>query len=109
MSKIDISTVLKQFDLVYDEKSNQVKTFGIRFITADGRKSEIHDARKNVKNPKAATTGEVSPRTKQKYNLKRHGAMKLFNENTEEYRDVKVAHMIEFRPYNQKIWIPIFH
>jgi len=109
MQKIDISTVLKQFDLVYDEHSKQVKTHGIRFVTADGRVSEIFDARKNVKNPQAATTGDRNPRSKQKYHLKEHGAMKLYNENSEEYRDVKVAHMVEFRPYNSKSWIPIRH
>ena len=106
---IDISSVLKQFDMVYDEQSQQVKTFGIRFVNAAGRVSEIFDARKNVKNPKAGTTGNVSPRSKQKYHLKAHGAMKLYNENSEEYRDVKVAHMIEFRPHNSKNWIPIYH
>lgn len=109
MSKIDIATVLKQFDGVYDELSNQVKTFGIKFITARGVVQQIYDARKNVKNPKAATTGEVNPRSKQKYHLQRHGCMKLYNENSEEYRDVKVAHMVEFRPFNSKIWIPIYH
>ena len=109
MSKIDIATVLKQFDLVYDESSSAVKTFGLRFVTVSGRISEIYDARKNVKNVKAESTGTTSDRSKQKYHLKAHGAMKLYNENTEEYRDVKVAHMIEFRPYNSKTWIPIYH
>jgi hypothetical protein len=106
---IDIGSVLKSFDLVIDEKTNQVRTLGIRYVTASGKVGEIFDARKNVKNPKAQITGESSPRSKQKYHLKEHGAMKLFNENTEEYRDIKVAHMIEFRPFNSKNWIPIFH
>lgn len=109
MSKIDIATVLKQFDQVYDELSNVVKTFGIKFVTRRGVVQQIFDARKNVKNPKAKTTGEVNPRSKQKYHLQRHGCMKLYNEHTEEYRDVKVAHMVEFRPHNSKTWIPIWH
>lgn len=109
MSKIDIGTVLKQFDDVYNHDNLKVKTFGIRYITARGHLQAIHDARKNVKNPKAETTGEGNPRGKQKYNLKRHGCMKLYNEHTEEYRDIKVAHMIEFRPHNSQTWIPIFH
>jgi hypothetical protein len=110
MSKsIDISSVLNQFDLVIDESSNQVRTLGIRYITASGKVGEIFDARKNVKNPMAKVDGERSPRSKQKYHLKEHGAMKLYNENSEEYRDIKVAHMIEFRPFNSKKWIPIYH
>lgn len=106
---IDIASVLKQFDLVFDEKTQQVKTMGIRYVTASGKIGEIFDARKNVKNPKAGTTDKESPRSKQKYRLKEYGAMKLFNENSEEYRDIKVAHMIEFRPHNSKVWIPIYH
>jgi len=106
---IDISSVLNQFDLMVDEITQQVKTFGIRYITASGKLGEIWDARKNVKNPKAEITDAKSERSKQKYNLKEYGVMKLFNENTEEYRDIKVAHMIEFRPHNSKTWIPIYH
>lgn len=109
MSKIDIATVLKQFDNVYDDKSSVVKTFGIKFVTARGVVQEIFDARKNVKNPKAQTTGEVNPRSKQKYHLQRHGCMKLYNEHSEEYRDVKVAQMVEFRSHNSQTWIPIRH
>ncbi len=109
MSKIDIATVLKQFDNVYDDENQVVKTFGVRFMTKRGVKQEIFDARKNVKNPKAKTTGKIDQRSKQKYNLKEYGAIKLFNENTEEYRDPKVAHIIEFRPFNSRKWIPIFH
>lgn len=109
MSKIDIATVLNHFDNVYDEASNAVRSYGIRFITARGTKQEIFDARKNVKNPKAKTTGKADGKSKQKYNLKEFGTMKLYNENSEEYRDVKVAHMVEFRPHNSKTWIPIYH
>lgn len=99
---------MKNFDLTTGEDGS-LRTYGIRFVTADGRVSEIYDARKNVKNPHAEVTGDNNDRTKQKYHLKTHGAVKLFNDNSEEYRDVKLAHMIAFRPFNQKEWIPIVH
>lgn len=108
LKSIDIGSVLNQFDLSTSD-DGVVKTFGIRFVTADGRISEIYDARKNVKNYSQDTEPTSSGLTKQKYNLKRHGAMKLFNENTEEWRDVKVAHMVQFRPHNSKVWLPIYH
>jgi hypothetical protein len=107
LERIDIASVLRKFDNQIDEKTNEVKTIGIRFITADGRLREMYDARKNVRNNTAPIQQEA--RSKQKYHLKTYGVIKLFDDNAEEYRDVKVAHMVQYRPHNSTQWISIYH
>lgn len=107
-NKIDIGTVLNKLDIATSDDSEKVKTFGIRFVTRDGRVREIYDARKNVKLPRESGEGS-SKRGKSHYNLKFHGTVKLYDENTEEYRDVKKAHMIQFREHNTTFWKTIFH
>ena len=104
--RIDIATVLQFFDRTYDEDDSKKRTYGIRFVTRDGRIKEIFNASKNTKRP-----GQKSPDPKGKgqYNLKLHGIVRLFDENTEEFRNAKPPHMIEFRPHNSENWLKIFH
>jgi hypothetical protein len=107
MSTIDIGTVLNRFDDTIDEASHTVKTFGLRFITEDGRKREISSARKNVKSPKQGLVDR--PQGKQLFNLKATGTMLLFDEDNQEPKTVKVACIYGFREYRAKVWYDVSH
>jgi len=107
--RIDIGTVLNKFDDLVDEAQNKTRTYGIRFFTADGRIREISNARKNVKIPGRSRTGSNNLRSRSMFNLKFNGVMLLFDEDSQNYRSVKVAQMFQFRDPKSKIWLDIFH
>lgn len=108
MLRIDIGTVLNKFDDTYDESTNQVKTFGIKFVKSDGQVREMI-CRKSVKSPKQGKSGDLQERGKAKYNLKYHGAMMLFDEEIQSYRSVKVAHIFAFKDFRSDQWLDVFH
>lgn len=105
--RIDIGTLLNRFDDTISEKDGKTKTFGIRFITKDGRIREMN-ARKNVQMP-VRNGSPLAERGKLKYNLNFHGAMLLFDEDIQQYRSVKVAHIFGFRDFKSNQWIDVFH
>lgn len=103
MSVIDIGTVLRRFDDTIDLVTNEVKSYGIRFITADGRLRTM-TARKNVKAPRQQLGQPHDERGKFMYNLKRAGVMLLHDLKLNEPRSVKVACITHFRDYRDTKW-----
>ncbi len=101
--------MLNHFDNLVDEGTTAVRTYGLRYITRAGNVKEIFDARKKVKGAGMGRTAQAEERGKFRYNLKFHGAMLLYDENADEYQTVKVAHMVQFRPYNSRNWLDIKH
>jgi len=106
---IDIGTVLLKFDETYNEATLQVKNFGIKFITSDGRLRTMQ-ARKNVKSPRQIrTTPATRSRGKGMFNLQRHGTMLLHDLNIGEPRTVKVSQICAFRDFNSPEWHNVRH
>lgn len=103
MSEIDIGTVLRKFDDTVDLVTNEVKSYGIRFITSDGRLRTMI-ARKNVKAPRLQLERPHDERGKFKFNLKRAGVMLLHDLKLDEPRSVKVACITHFRDYGDNKW-----
>lgn len=103
MSEIDIGTVLRKFDDTVDLVTNEVKSYGIRFITSDGRLRTMI-ARKNVKAPRLQLERPHDERGKFKFNLKRAGVMLLHDLKLDEPRSVKVACITHFRDYRDNKW-----
>lgn len=105
--EIDIGSVLRKFDEIYDESSSEVKTYGIRYRKAGGLPGQISRARKNVKAPRAAFSG--NPNSRGKSFKKFHGTILLHNDETEAFRDIKVAHITGFRDWQSNIWFKVRH
>jgi hypothetical protein len=107
MQKIDIQTVSNELHNVADAKGS-TRLFGVRYVKATGEVREIKNCRLNVKN--GHRIEYANPQGKSlKYNLKYSGVVLLYNEDTGEYRSIKAAHMVAFRPHGRKNWIPIWH
>jgi hypothetical protein len=109
MNTIDIGTVLQRFDDTYDEKSNAVKEYGLRFLTSDGRHREMR-CRKGVKAPQQQIVeGGNQPRGKFRFNLKYHGSMLLHDMDINETRSVKVSMIFGFKDFKTNTWLNVFH
>lgn len=109
VKRIDIGSVLNKFDNTVDDSRNQTKTFGIRFIKPDGTVREFLNARKNVKHPGIIKSKDEKKMNRSMFNLKLHGVMLLFDEDQQQYRNVKVAQMFQFRDHGSSKWLDIFH
>lgn len=108
MEVIDIGTVLSKFDDTIDELTHEVKDYGIRFITSDGRIRTMR-ARKNVKSPRLKTDGTYEERGKLMYNLKRNGVLLLSDLDIDEPRSVKVAMIYGFKDFKNDTWLRVKH
>jgi hypothetical protein len=106
--QIDIGTVLNKFDDTVDELNLQVKEYGLRFITADGRLRTIR-ARKNVKAPKQQLREPLQSKGRVMFNLKRNGTILLEDLDIHEPRAVKVAMITHFKDFKSTSWLPVFH
>jgi len=104
--RIDIKTVMRLLNSAVSDDGT-LKTYGIRYVTMDGRIKEIYDASKNIKRPHFGDNPD--PKGRGQYNLKYKGIVRLFDENSEEFRNAKLAHIIQFRNHNSTKWIDIFH
>lgn len=105
---IDIGTVLQKFDDTYDDHNLQVKEYGIRFITSDGRLRTMR-ARKNVASPQRGLNKPHQARGKFRFNLKRNGTMLLSDLDLNESRAVKVAAICGFRDFKKTEWQNVRH
>jgi hypothetical protein len=109
MNVIDIGSVLNKFDDTYDEKKNEVKSYGIQFITDEGRVRTMH-CRKGVKAPKQQLTeGGNQERGKFRFNLKRNGTIMLHDIDINKTRTPKVAAIFAFRDHKSTNWLKVFH
>jgi hypothetical protein len=109
MQSVDIGTVLNKFDDTYDEQSQQVKVYGIRFVTEDGRIRTMR-CRKGVRSPKQQlTSGGNQPRGKFRFNLKYHGAILLHDMDIDQARSPKVAMIFAFKDFGSDTWLNVFH
>jgi hypothetical protein len=105
---IDIGTVLKKFDDLYDERSLEVRDFGVRFITSDGRLRTMQ-CRKNVKSPKQKLRAPLRARAKGQFHLQRHGAMQVHDVAINETRTIKVATIFGFKDFKSSNWQTVRH
>jgi hypothetical protein len=108
--KIDIGTILNKLDDTVDEETNEVKTYGIRYLKkkdADGKVTgEILRARKGVKNPKARMKkAGNNARGKYRYNLKENGVILLKDDDADVFRSIKAACIYGFRDYGSDVWL----
>lgn len=109
MDAIDIGTVLNKFNDTYDEQSNQVKNYGIRFITSDGRYRTMDKSRKNIKSPKQKLATALQKRAKGLFNLQAHGTILLHDLSIAAARTVKVAAICEFKDFGSSTWLRVRH
>ena len=107
MGQIDIASVMRKLDDTYDERTNEVKCYGLRFITRKGEKHEVI-CRKNVKSPKQETTGS-DPRGKVMFNLQMHGVVMVEDMANGHPITPKVAMIYGFRDYKSNMWHNVFH
>ncbi len=108
--RIDIGTAVKKLDDLIDEGTGRVKTYGIRFITSDGRIRTMEQARKNVKNPRQKLkNGNSQKRGRRIYNLKYHGVILLHDDYQNQFRSVKLANIFQFRDHKSNQWLDVFH
>lgn len=107
---IGIDKVLQHLDNTYDEHTQVVNEYGIRFITQDGRVRTMR-AKKKLKAPKQALRKPTEERGKHKYNLQRLGNMLVEDLDLQEPRTVKPSMFFAFSiPIdNKNNWQPIYH
>jgi hypothetical protein len=98
-----IAEVLQKFNDTYDEQRFEVRDYGIRFITADGRLRTMQ-ARKNIKPP---GSGLRKPVGNAFANLQRSGIM-LVSEGAQQ-RSVKPATICAFKDYKADTWQTVYH
>lgn len=104
---IDIGTVLNKLNDTVDEKTQDVKVFGIRFINSKGDTREMI-VRKNVKNPQQKQLVRA-PRGKEQFHLQRNGVMLVNAEGEDHPRTIKTAMIYGFRDYKESYWLNVFH
>ena len=107
MSQIGIDLVLVKVNDTVDVENSIVKTYGVRFINAEGEKREIN-CRKYTKSPKQNMDGK-DERGKDFYNLKRNGIIMLWDVDAGHPRSVKTAMLYGFCDFQSSIWLKIFH
>lgn len=109
MGVIDIGSVLNHFDDMVDELNQEVKEYGLRFITSDGRLRTMR-CRKNVRSPKMQLRAPLQAKGKAMFNLKKHGTMLLSDLDTEDgLRTVKVATICHFKNHQSTEWNRVRH
>jgi hypothetical protein len=108
MAQIDIGSVLRHFDDTVDVFTNEVKTYHIRFITADGRLRTLL-GRKNVKSPQRQLRAPLNPRGGVTWNLKYRGTMLVHDEEIQAPRAVKVANITGFKESKSSTWLNVYH
>lgn len=105
---IAIERVLKNFDDTLDERSMEVKEFGVKLITSDGRLRTMR-AHKLVKAPKQQLSQPLSVRGGISYNLKRNGVMMLEDLDRQEPRSTKPSMFFAFKDFQSSTWQNVFH
>lgn len=105
---IDIGTVLKHLDDTVDEHTLQVKEYGLRFITADGRLRTLI-GRKNVKSPKQGKRAPLDPRGGITWNLKRNSTLLMHDNHISQPRAIKVPTIVQFKHHGSNVWHKVFH
>ena len=103
-SSIDTASALEKMRDTWDEKTQQPKTYGLRFVSKNGFR-EIYNARKAVKNPQQRAEG--TPTGGQHANLQFKGLVQVYDDDIKEFRDIKFAQIIAFRDHNSTQWIPV--
>lgn len=106
MEQIGIESVLMKLNDTVDRETSAVKTFGIRFLSADGQR-EMH-CRKFTKMPKATLT-DHDRRGRQYYNLQESGTLLLEDVEAGHPKSVKAAMIYGFRDYQSSKWLNVFH
>ena len=105
--KIDIRAVLAKIDQLTDDRTNEIRTFGVRFLTAKGV-SELIDCRKQVAETRRKASGEFPSKGKMNYNRKRNGTI-LLEAPGKPYRSVLVSTIFEFKDFLDTRWIRVRH
>lgn len=103
--QIDIGTVLRKLDDTVDEHTIEVKEFGLRFITADGRLRTMR-CRKNVKAPQQPRKGNRGGVT---WNLKRNAALLVQDLDQDQPRSLKFPTICGFKDFKSNQWLRVFH
>ena len=104
MQMIDTASALAKMNDTYDMDLDEVKTYGIRFVSKNGFR-EIYNARKGVKHPKQK--GKNKNMGGAKSHKKFNGLVQIFDDDIKQFRDIKFAQIIAFRNYKEKTWIPV--
>lgn len=107
LTEIDTASALSKMNDTFDHVGDVVKTYGLRFNTRNGFR-EIYNARKGVKEPKQQGKKKTDTQTSRgKSHKKLNGLVQVFDDDTKQFRDIKFAHIIAFRDYKSKVWIPV--
>lgn len=107
MVQIGIEAVLDKLNDTVDINNSTVKTFGLRFINAEGETREIV-CRKHTKDATKKVSGK-DERGKDYYNLQRNGVMLLQDMDANHPRSIKTAMIYGFRDYQSDVWYNVFH
>jgi hypothetical protein len=107
MEQIAIDVVLKKLNDTVDVSNSAVKSYGLRYLDAQGSVNEYH-CRKFTKHPKTKPT-QTDKRGSDFYNLQRNGVILIEDLNAEHPRTLKVATIFGFRDYQSNNWLTVFH
>jgi hypothetical protein len=110
-----ITTALNKLNTTIDPETNEVRTYGFRYIKKDGTLGEIYNARKQQfsSRPAADEKDKLQGLTKGMYNLKRNSLIMLVNDEattaTDTFRNIKKPHIVGFRDYKSNEWLQVKH
>ena len=102
---VDIASALRMMNDTFDYDADKVKTYGLRYYVPSGERHERYNCRKNVKHPKQKYEEQAGRRGKSDKRFA--GVVQIFDEDTSEFRDIPVAQIVYFRPYQSKEWLRI--
>lgn len=107
MNQIGIDVVLNKLNDTYDEQNLELKSYGLRFLNAQGETREII-CRKFTKDATKKVDG-VRERGKQFYNLKRNGILMVEDMDSNHPKAIKPAMIYGFKDFQAEHWINVFH
>jgi len=105
--KIDIATALKKLNDTYDEESQDVKQYGVRFIDRNGNVKEF-EVQKQVKSPRLHQQAQDA-RGKAMMNLQRNGVIMLKAVHADHPLTPKVCMIFGFRDHQATEWLRVYH
>jgi hypothetical protein len=106
MEHISIENVLVKLGDTVDSENLTVKTYGIRFLSAEGKREVI--CRKYTRTPKAQVSGQ-DPKGKHSFHLQLNGVVMLQFDGDDHPKYVYPAMIYGFQDYKSSKWLNVSH
>lgn len=92
----------------WDWDRDEPKTYGLKYVTSKGLIRTRYNCRKNVKNIHTLKQKrDTTHSNRHNYDRAIKGLVQIYDEDTQEYRDISAANIIYFRNHGESRWLRI--